>query len=404
MVVAVGHGPVAFAPGHAELDSQRSVSDMAAWADRASTAATLQALASKNATVGKIVPLTVAPLKAIQALKGFGVATSDTLPWLSSAALDAELKDLSNLGFTWIRMDFDWHNIQPDNAASFDFAPYDKVALAASKYNIKIMGMIAYTPVWARPATCTVQTTCAPAHPSEYATFAAALATRYSKLGVNTWEIWNEPNLQGAWRPAPSATDYTALLKAAYAAIKQADASATVVSGGISSVDEGAASINQLTFLNDMYQAGARGSFDSLGYHSYSYPAVPDEVQSWSGWSMMNDLSVSLRSIMAVNGDGAKQIWSTEYGAPTNGPGNQATESGYDSAAGNYYVSEGLQAKMAAQAITDTRAASWAGPLFWYSYKDLSTDTSSSENFFGILRTDGSKKPAYTTFQSMLKN
>ena len=107
---------------------------------------------------------------------------------------------------------------------------------------------------------------------------------------------------------------------------------------------------------------------------------------------------------MTSHGDGEKKIWSTEYGAPTNGPGTQATEAGYDPSAGEYYVSESLQARMASQAIADVRAASWSGPLFWYSYKDLGTDPTSSENFFGLLRADGSQKPAYTAIKSMLKN
>jgi hypothetical protein len=220
---------------------------------------------------------------------------------------------------------------------------------------------------------------------------------------VTHWEIWNEPNIEGGWLPKPDAHAYTVLLKKSYAAIKVANTSAIVLSGGISSVDESSGSINQLTFLESMYASGAKGSFDALGYHSYSYPATPDELHAWSGWSMMSDTHVSLRSIMVANGDSAKQIWSTEYGAPTNGPGHQATETGYDPSAGTYYVSEGLQATMAAQAITKTKASSWAGPLFWYGYKDIGTDASDSENFFGLLRMDGTRKASYTAFQTLLK-
>jgi hypothetical protein len=40
--------------------------------------------------------------------------------------------------------------------------------------------------------------------------------------------------------------------------------------------------------------------------------------------------------------------------------------------------------------------------MFWYSYIDQGTSTSDRENFFGILRADWSKKPAYTTLKTLL--
>ncbi len=401
------HGPVANAPAVPTGSGYRSNGTVlsGSWIEKRQKAADdAAALAAAEAAVAAAKAKLKLPPQhiAATATTGFGISFGDTLPWISASALDSELKDTAAMGFTNIRMDFDWMNMQPDSASSFNWSDHDRVVKTAAKYKLKVLGLITYTPAWARPAGCGFES-CAPANNSQYAAFAAAAAAHYAPLGVHNWELWNEPNLQGSWRPSPSAAAYADLLKLTYSAIKNVNPNAFIISGGISSVDNASGSVNQLTFLSSMYSAGARGSFDALGYHSYSFPATPDEVHSWSGWSMMNALPTSLSSIMTANGDGAKKIWSTEYGAPTNGPGAQATESGYDPEAGDYYVSEGLQAKMAAQAINAVRAGSWAGPLFWYSYKDLGTDTSTSENFFGILRADGSRKPIYGTFQSMLK-
>jgi hypothetical protein len=67
-----------------------------------------------------------------------------------------------------------------------------------------------------------------------------------------------------------------------------------------------------------MYANGAKGSFDALGYHAYSFRELPDTYGS--GWSQMAQTSPSPRSMMIRNGDGNKPIWVTEFGAPSGGP------------------------------------------------------------------------------------
>ena len=42
----------------------------------------------------------------------------------------------------------------------------------------------------------------------------------------------------------------------------------------------------------------------------------------------------------------------------------------------------------------------WAGPLFWYSHRDLGATTDTRENFFGLLRNDFSPKPSYSAYRT----
>ncbi len=65
----------------------------------------------------------------------------------------------------------------------------------------------------------------------------------------------------------------------------------------------------------------------------------------------------SLRSVMIDNGDAAKQIWATEFGAPTDGPAGS-------------HVSEDTQAKMLSRAYSVWSKYDWAGPLFAYQGRD----------------------------------
>lgn len=347
-------------------------------------------------------PKTAAFAAPAIAKNSFGMAFGNTLPSLSQKSLDAQLQDISNLGFTWLRTDIDWSTVQLQNAQTYDWSDYDRVIASANAHHLQVLGTIAYAPKWARSSQCPDTFGCAPASTSAYATFAKAVVQRYAPKGVKSWEIWNEPNTPGFWSPTPSPAAYTALLKAAYTAVKSADPTAKVITAGLSPAADQAPDIAPRTFLTGMYAVGAQGYFDAVGYHPYSYPAPPNVAYPWSGWSQMADLDISIRSIMVAHGDGDKNVWATEFGAPTNGPDVRATLGDFRYNLSSSDVDEQLQSAMAEQFVAEGNSYPWAGPFFWYSYQDLGTSTDTNENFFGIRRADGSAKPVYATFKRLL--
>lgn len=344
------------------------------------------------------------PAAPAKARKPFGMALGDTLPGLSNTDLQSELTDIADMGVTWVRIDVSWADVQPTNDSAYDWSSLDRVITTAKNYHLQVLGTIAYTPAWAAINTCVDKTSqkCAPSSDSQFATFAATAAKRYEATGVVNWEIWNEPNLEGFWQPAPDATAYTQLLQASYNAIKGVAPNDLVLSGSVGPLDDSPASIRQLTFVSRMYASGAKPYFNALGYHPYSYPAPPDYTISWNSWSMMAALPSSARSIMLANGDDAKQIWVTEYGAPTNGPGAQANLANYAIISSSDHTSEALQATMLAQATTDYLTDNWMAAFFWYSYKDLGSSPSTNENFFGLVRSSGAHKPADDTLRAII--
>lgn len=76
-------------------------------------------------------------------------------------------------------------------------------------------------PQWAATAESAASSAPTPASPTQYATFAAQMAARFAPVGVNIFEIWNEPNIAEFWQPLPDSKAYIAILKAAYPAIKK---------------------------------------------------------------------------------------------------------------------------------------------------------------------------------------
>jgi polysaccharide biosynthesis protein PslG len=107
-------------------------------------------------------------------------------------------------GATWLRTDVDWWLTQPHDPSAFNWGPVDRVIHAARARGLRVIGMIGYTPPWARPPATGTDDKYPPTNVSDYANFARAVAQRYGPLGVKHWEVWNEPNISMFWKPKPN--------------------------------------------------------------------------------------------------------------------------------------------------------------------------------------------------------
>ena len=327
-----------------------------------------------------------------------GISYGDTLVGDSPTVLAQTLDDAVALGVTSIRVDLDWNDIQHDSANSYNWSNFDRVVQAAQSRNLTVLPILAYTPAWARPLNCKTEK-CAPASSGAFASFAAAASTRYMSMNVHTWEIWNEPNVVNFWQPAPNVAQYVQLLKVTSAAIKAVDPHAFIVSGGLAPTDTSAGNISQHDFLNAFVNQGGANFADAIGDHPYSFPVLPGYPADWNAWQKMIG---DIEGILKAHGIANKKIWITEYGAPTNGPGVGATLTDYKFGSKPDHVDEALQAQMANDSIHLARTSNFIGAIYWYSYKDLGTSTSTVENFFGLRRADGSAKPAWQTLHNAI--
>ena len=114
--------------------------------------------------------------------------------------------------------------------------------------------------------------------PAYHATFAAYLGTLAAQ-GADAIEVWNEPNLEREWPAGKISTrSYTALLRAAYKAIKAANPNTLVISaapsptgyfGGCSS-----RGCDDANWMNGIANAGAGNYLDCVGIH-YNEGVVP---------------------------------------------------------------------------------------------------------------------------------
>jgi hypothetical protein len=330
-----------------------------------------------------------------------GISYGDTLAWADDQELAARLDDAVTLGVGWIRLDLAWCDTQPDNAATYEWSRFDRVVHAAQARGLSLLPVIAYTPGWARPAGASSQMW-APADPAQFAAFAAAAVRRYAPLGLHTWEIWNEPN-SGFWAPTPSPAAYVRLLKLTVAAMRRCDRQVFIVSGGLAPQATDDTNMAQLPYLAEMCALGANRLVNAIGYHPYSFPVVPQDPVAWNAWAQIATTESNFRTILARYGTPSLPIWATEYGAPTGGPGTEATMRGYDYPTGPYHVDEAFQAALATDSVQAALGTPGVTALFWYTDRDLGSDQSTSEDFFGLRRADGTAKPAFHALQSAIE-
>lgn len=296
---------------------------------------------------------------------------------LNQTDLVNQLTNIRSLGVTDLRIVVPWIYIQPTSAATYDWSKMDNVINTARSMGFSMTASITMNPTW--NGTPLVG---AP-NPDTYATFAAAVAQRYSNQ-IQAYEVWNEPNAVTFLAPT-SPTAYTAMLKAAYTAIKAVDPNATVIAGVLGAVTTvPGMSLAPQQFLAGMYAAGAEGFFDALSFHPYNY-TLPFSAGAGVANSPLEQVK-ALYALMAANGDGALKVWATEFGNPTS-PGG---------------ISQLQQAQMLRDFVTAWSKLPFAGPAFVYTANDLNSGYLLDENNFGLFTTSGIPKLAAQTLATLI--
>lgn len=212
------------------------------------------------------------------------VGTGDNLPALAATA--------RNAGVQWTREEITWDLVEPQNNQFKTF--YDSGMKLAADNGLNIIGMLLTTPQWARDGACSSNYWCPPADVNEYAQFAAWIVERYDADGVQdapgspriaAWEIWNEPNAAATWpslgSDAATRARYGNMLVAAYRAIKAADPTAIVLTGGVYVYDGSycvPSNCDGLLFFDRVFQQvpAAKSAFDVLAIHPYIPTERPD--------------------------------------------------------------------------------------------------------------------------------
>jgi hypothetical protein len=327
-----------------------------------------------------------------------GLATGPEILWASDADQNADYAAVAASGATWTTIDFDWNHIQDDGPGVWRWnAATDRAVLSARAHGLKIISVAGYSPQWARRFDCPPgELHCFPQNAADYGRFMGAAAARYGSRStddrlrgsVTVWSLWNEPNHKPFSEPKPDPDKYAAMVKSAYVAIKAADPTATVLTGGTSPAPDApdGTDYEPATWLAGLYARGARGYFDGVAHHPYSFPTNPLDAHDWNAYTQTQHLY----DLMVINGDSAKKVWGTEMGAPT-GTASKA-------------LSEAQQAQWVRDYFTgwNTTFRSFTGPLVMFRLRDRSTNPAILSDNFGLLRLNRTPKPSYGAYQQVM--
>ncbi len=132
----------------------------------------------------------------------------------------------------------------------------------------------------------------------------------------------------------------------------------------------------------------ARDFFDGVGHHPYSFPTNPLEAHSWNSYTQTR----AVYDVMVEFGDGDKKVWGTEMGVPTGTSVFAMSEADQAQWVHDYYLG------------WNTDYAAFTGPLAWKSIRDQSADPGDVWDNAGLLRNDGTSKPAYPAFLAVMTN
>lgn len=224
-------------------------------------------------------------------------------------------------GFHWVRQQFPWHEIEEAGRGVYidpkfgrdTWAKYDQIVDLVGEMGMELIVRLDTSPPWARPSNPSHAMT-PPDRLEDYGNYVNAVVSRY-RGRIRYYQVWNEPNLSVDWgmgRVDPVAA--TELLRIGYTRIKAADPDAVVLAPALApTIADGPEGLNELVFLQGMYDAGAKPYFDIASVQAYGLRNGPDDRRL--GIRDVNfSRPVLFREVMVRNGDAAKPIWASEVG------------------------------------------------------------------------------------------
>jgi len=223
------------------------------------------------------------------------------------------LEMVREMGAPWIVEYFPWGYYEPEKG-HYDWTHPDLVVNHALAQGLTVLARIDFVPEWAQPENTTFRYL-PEEHFADYADFIYAFVQHFSGR-VRYVIIWNEPNLSFEWGyrlPDPAA--YARLLKAAYLRAKEADPEVTVLAAGLAPTLAPPGSewgMDDLEFLQRMYDAGAQGYFDGVAIHAYGWAFPPDDPPAPEAINFAR--AELVHEVMARNGDGDLPCFITEAG------------------------------------------------------------------------------------------
>jgi hypothetical protein len=284
------------------------------------------------------------------ALTGINVHVLD--PGLASSYAQA--------GFGVVRYDLAWSRVEK-TPGRYDWSADDAFVSALRAHGITPLLVLGY-------GNDLYDGGLAPHTPegrTAFARFAALAARRYPGA---IFEIWNEPNIPWSWKPAPDPEAYVQLVAETAAAIRRA-ADDTRTHTPVLGLSLGGGSFDE-SYVVRAFRAGLLDHVDAVAIHPYA-AAEPEEMPA---------LYARIRGLM---GREERPLVVTEWGHACS------------------LTSEAGQARRLVEFL-GVNARLGIDLTVLYEWQDEGDDPGNPQDHYGLLRCDGSPKPAYQAVMEAL--
>ncbi len=272
-----------------------------------------------------------------------------------------EVKMIADAGFRWVRTDFIWE-ITERERGRYDFSAYDRLLKELDAFKIHALFILDYgNPLYTEGRS--VRTTEAR---EAFARWALAAAKHFSGRGV-VWEVFNEPNIEVFWPPAPNADEYIALASEVGRAFHTEAPNEKLIGPATAKID--------LPFLESCFKAGLMNHWSGVSVHPYRHTNPESAASEYAHLRGMIDRYRTVR--------GSEWVFSTSMSTPGSTVSIISGEWGYSSVWRG--MNEEKQAIMLARQFL-TNIANGIPISIWYDWRDDGTDPAEAEHHFGLVR------------------
>ncbi len=226
---------------------------------------------------------------------------------LNGANLSDGLKLAGNLKLDWISIPISWNELQPKAGRAPDWTRLDSAIALASQNGLAVMISINRAPDWA--------STSKGPDAAKTADLAVALTQRYAG-SLHAIELFPGANLKNSWGANPSPKQYLRLFETVQKQLATSGSSALLVAGGLTPLaPDSTSGMNDLKFLQGLYDAGARSSVSVISLRLSNTTGEPLKPPSGDPRALRH--YEDMRAMMLDNGHTSGLLWITRLNAPT---------------------------------------------------------------------------------------
>jgi hypothetical protein len=348
-------------------------------------------LIALSSTLRSVTAATPAPNATVLPVNPFGAVEAYYRP-----------SEASDLGVSWDRIIFEWRLFQPNSATDWDTShvPDNDLQDAADAHR-EVIGLIKNAPHWATGSALFGATSLGIDKPFDdpanlFGTFVTRLVAYYStRWHIHHWIIYNEPDIRPEentfFEFSGTEADYYLVLKTAYMAAHTADPDAVIHLAGTTwwqdVIHKRQLWLERLLriALKDPDAARYGLFFDALSIHVYG-----DTNLVWK-------MTLQLASLPASMGY-PKPIWIDEMNAHLTSDGNWQLPSSA------HPVSLDQQAAFVVQGSALGLTLGAQGIAIYHLYEDADPNQAGSNAGLGLIRNDGTYRPAYYAYRAVVSN